>query len=257
MKVALLAGGRGTRLTEETTNVPKPMVEIGGKPIIWHIMKTYSHFGFNDFVICLGYKGYMIKEYFSHYFLHMSDVTIDMVGNETKIHNTSSEPWRITLVDTGLETMTGGRVKRIQKYIGDEPFMLTYGDGVADIDIRKLLAFHKAHGKIVTVTTAQPMGRFGSLTLNKENQVKGFREKPKGDNLWINAGYFILNPEIFDYLADDKTVLEEILENLAQAGEIFAFKHNGFWYPMDTVRDKIHLENLWQSGKSSWKIWDK
>lgn len=258
MKVAILAGGRGTRLTEETTNVPKPMIEIGGKPIIWHIIKTYSHFGFNDFIICLGYKGYVIKEYFSHYFLHMSDVTIDMRGNETKIHSTSSEPWKITLVDTGLETMTGGRIKRIQKYIGNEPFMLTYGDGVADVDIWKLLKFHKAHRKVMTVTAAQPVGRFGSLSLHKKNQVKGFQEKPKGDNIWINAGYFVIEPKMFDYLANDETVFEkEPLEKLARAGEIFAFKHDGFWYPMDTMRDKLYLEDLWRSGKAPWKVWKK
>lgn len=258
MKVVILAGGRGTRLSEETTNVPKPMVEIGGKPIIWHIMKLYSHFGFNDFVICLGYKSYMIKEYFSHYFLHMSDVTIDMLNNKTVIHNTSSEPWKITLVDTGLETMTGGRVKRVQKYIGNKPFMLTYGDGVADVDIRKILKFHKAHGKTVTLTAAQPTGRFGSLVLHNENQVKGFQEKPKGDNSWINAGFFVIEPGIFDYLSGDETVFEKgPLEMLARAGGLFAFKHSGFWYPMDTLRDKVCLEDLWQTGKAPWKLWDK
>lgn len=258
MKVVILAGGRGTRLSEETVNVPKPMVEIGGKPVIWHIMKLYSHFGFNDFVICLGYKSYMIKEYFSHYFLHMSDVTIDMLNNKTIIHNTSSEPWKITLVDTGLETMTGGRVRRIQKYTDNKPFMLTYGDGVADVDIRKILKFHKAHGKTATLTAAQPMGRFGSLVLRNENQVKGFQEKPKGDNSWINAGFFVIEPEIFDYISSDETVFEKgPLEMLAQAGELFAFKHSGFWYPMDTLRDKVYLEDLWQSGKAPWKFWNK
>ena len=258
MKVVILAGGRGTRLSEETLNVPKPMIEIGGKPIIWHIMKTYSYFGFNDFVICLGYKGYMIKEYFSHYFLHMSDVTIDMVGNQTKIHSSFTEPWKITLVDTGLETKTGGRVKRIEKHIGDKPFMLTYGDGVADVDIAGLLKFHKNHKKILTVTAAQPTGRFGSLVLHKENQVKGFEEKPLGDRAWVSAGYFVVEPQIFNYLKDDETVFEnEPLEKLAKAGEMFAFKHNKFWYPMDTLRDKVYLEDLWQSGKAPWKIWNK
>ena len=258
MKVVILAGGRGTRLSEETTNIPKPMVEIGGKPIIWHIMKTYSYFGFNNFVICLGYKGFMIKEYFSHYFLHMSDVTIDMADNKTKIHSSCSEPWKITLVDTGLETMTGGRIKRIQKYIGDKSFMLTYGDGVANVDIKKLIKFHKAHGKTITVTAAQPMGRFGSIVLNKENRVKGFHEKPAGDNLWVSAGYFVIEPAIFEYLIDDETIFEkEPMKELTRTDEIFAFKHNGFWYPMDTMRDKIHLEDLWQSGKAPWKVWDE
>lgn len=258
MKVVILAGGRGSRLSEETRNIPKPMVEIGGKPIIWHIMKRYSHYGFNDFIICLGYKSYMIKEYFSHYFLHMSDVTIDMVENKTQIHSTCSEPWKITLVDTGLETMTGGRVKRIKKYVQGKPFMLTYGDGVADIDIAKLLKFHKSHGKVLTVTAAQLMGRFGSLLLNKKNQVKGFLEKPKGDNHWINGGYFVAQPEIFDYLRSDEAIFEkEPLVNLAQDGEMFAYRHSGFWFPMDTLRDKIYLEELWQSREAPWKIWEK
>lgn len=258
MKVVILAGGLGSRLSEETMNIPKPMVEIGGKPIIWHIMKCYSHYGFNDFIICLGYKSYMIKEYFSHYFLHMSDFTIDMAKNETKIHSTASEPWKITLVDTGLETMTGGRVKRIKKYVQDEPFMLTYGDGVADIDIKKLIKFHKTHGKMLTVTAAQTLGRFGSLTLDKKNQVKGFLEKPKGDNYWINGGYLVVEPEIFDYIHDDETIFEkEPLMKLAQDSEMFAYKHDGFWYAMDTLRDKIYLEDLWQSRKAPWKIWEK
>lgn len=258
MKVVILAGGRGTRLSEETTSIPKPMVEIGGKPIIWHIMKTYSHYGYNDFVICLGYKGYMIKEYFSHYFLHMSDITIDMTKNRTRIHNTSIEPWKITLVDTGIDTMTGGRIKRIQKYVGADPFMLTYGDGVADIDVRKLIKLHKSRKKIATITAAQPVGRFGSVVLRNKDQVTGFKEKPVGDNIWVNAGYFVLEPGIFDYLIDDGTVFEkEPLEKLAHAGEMVAFKHKGFWYPMDTLRDKICLEDLWQSGKASWKVWEK
>lgn len=258
MKVVILAGGRGSRLSEETTNIPKPMVEIGGKPIIWHIMKCYSHYGFNDFIICLGYKSYMIKEYFSHYFLHMSDVTIDMAKNTTEIHSTFSEPWKITLVDTGLETMTGGRVKRIKKYVEKEPFMLTYGDGLADIDISKLLKFHQSHGKTLTVTAAQSMGRFGSLAFSKKDQVKGFLEKPKGDNHWVNGGYFVAEPEVFDYIASDETVFEqEPLKNLAKDGEMFAYKHDGFWFPMDTLRDKIYLEDLWQSKQAPWKSWEK
>jgi glucose-1-phosphate cytidylyltransferase len=255
MKVVILAGGRGSRLSEETKDVPKPMVEIGGKPIIWHIMKRYSHHGFNDFIICLGYKGYMIKEYFSHYFLHMSDVTIDVAKNKTTIHNTVSEPWKITLVDTGLNTMTGGRVKRIEKYVDNKPFMLTYGDGLSDIDIGALLKFHKTHGKKLTVTAAQSMGRFGSLLIDGNDRVEQIEEKPKGDNLWINGGYFVFEPDIFNYLSDDETVLEKKpLEDLAQKGEMFAYKHGGFWYPMDTMRDKMYLEELWNSGNAFWKI---
>jgi glucose-1-phosphate cytidylyltransferase len=255
MKVVILAGGRGSRLSEETKDVPKPMVEIGGKPIIWHIMKRYSHHGFNDFIICLGYKGYMIKEYFSHYFLHMSDVTIDVAKNKTTIHNTVSEPWKITLVDTGLNTMTGGRVKRIEKYVDNKPFMLTYGDGLSDIDIGALLKFHKTHGKKLTVTAAQSMGRFGSLLIDGNDRVEQIEEKPKGDNLWINGGYFVFEPDIFNYLPDDETVLEKKpLEDLAQKGEMFAYKHGGFWYPMDTMRDKMYLEELWNSGNAFWKI---
>lgn len=255
MKVVILAGGRGSRLGEETKDVPKPMVEIGGKPIIWHIMKRYSHHGFNDFIICLGYKGYMIKEYFSHYFLHMSDVTIDVAKNKTTIHNTVSEPWKITLVDTGLNTMTGGRVKRIEKYVDNKPFMLTYGDGLSDIDIGALLKFHKTHGKKLTVTAAQSMGRFGSLLIDGNNRVEQIEEKPKGDNLWVNGGYFVFESDIFNYLPDDETVLEKKpLEDLAQKGEMFAYKHGGSWYPMDTMRDKMYLEELWNSGNAFWKI---
>lgn len=257
MKVVILAGGRGTRISEETQNIPKPMVRIGGKPILWHIMKTYSQYGFHDFIICLGYKSYMIKEYFSHYFLHTSDVTIDMrQQNSVKVHTTASEPWKITLVDTGLETMTGGRVKRIQKYIGNEPFLLTYGDGLTNLDIRKAVQFHKKHGKIMTLTTVQPLGRFGLLELGKGDRVKGFYEKPKGEHTWINAGYFVVEPKIFKYLGGDDTMLEKKpLERLAKEGEMFAYKHRGFWYPMDTLRDKIYLEQLWDAGKAPWKIW--
>lgn len=256
MKVVILAGGRGTRLSEETSNVPKPMVDIGGKPILWHIMKIYSHYGFNDFIICLGYRGYIIKEYFSHYFLHASDITIDMRKNKVQSHSGVSEPWKVTLVDTGLETITGGRIKRARKYIGDEPFLMTYGDGVGSIDIRELLRFHRRHKKMATVTAVQPLGRFGSLDVNRSGKVSSFLEKPKGDNDWINAGFFVLEPGIFDYIEGDNTHWEkEPLENLAKEGELVAYKHSGFWKPMDTLRDKLELENLWNTDKAPWKIW--
>lgn len=257
MKVVLLAGGLGTRLSEETDIKPKPMVEIGEKPILWHIMKLYSHYGFNDFIICLGYKGYVIKEYFANYFLHLSDVTIDLKKNNMEIHHSKAENWKITLVDTGLNTMTGGRVKRIQQYIGNETFMLTYGDGIGDIDIQKLIEFHKNHGKYSTVTAVQPTGRFGALELGEDNSVISFQEKPKGDGAWINAGFFVLEPQIFDYIEDDRTLWErEPLNNLSRDGQLAALKHNGFWKPMDTLRDKTKLENLWSTGKPPWKIWD-
>ncbi|MFZ3171871.1 MAG: glucose-1-phosphate cytidylyltransferase [Carboxydocellales bacterium] len=257
MKVVILAGGYGTRISEESHLKPKPMIEIGERPILWHIMKIYSHYGFNDFVICLGYKGYCIKEYFAHYFLHESNVTFDFRNDNQKvIHNHSAEPWRVTLVNTGMNTMTGGRVKRIQPYIGNEPFMITYGDGVSDININKLVQFHKAHGKTATVTSIQPSGRFGALDLAENNQVLGFNEKPKGDGNWINAGFFVLQPEIFNYLKDDSVIFErEPMENLANDGQLVAFKHNGFWQPMDTLRDKNYLEELWQSDKAPWKSW--
>jgi len=233
------------------------MIEIGGKPILWHIMKSYSHYGFNDFVICLGYKGYYIKEYFAHYFLHESDVTFDFRNNNDRIiHNHSAEPWRVTLVDTGMDTMTGGRVKRVQPYIGNETFMMTYGDGVADVNITDLVRYHKTHGKLATVTSTQPGGRFGALDLDGSSQVLGFQEKPKGDGAWINAGYFVLEPEVFNYIDGDSTIFEkEPLENLARDGELVAYKHQGFWQPMDTLRDKTLLESLWQSKKSPWKVW--
>lgn len=233
------------------------MIEIGGKPILWHIMKIYSHYSFNDFIICLGYKGYYIKEYFANYFLHQSDVTFDFSNNNQQIiHNHNAEPWRVTLVNTGMETMTGGRVKRIQKYVNNEPFMLTYGDGVADIDIKKLLDYHKSHDKIATVTSTQPSGRFGALRLSDNNEVLGFQEKPKGDGGWINAGFFVMQPEVFKYIKDDATVLEkDPLENLAQDQELAAYKHHRFWQPMDTLRDKKLLEELWQAGNAPWKIW--
>ncbi len=259
MKVVILAGGFGTRISEESHLKPKPMIEIGERPIMWHIMKIYSHFGFNDFIICLGYKGYYIKEYFAHYFLHESDITFDFRnGGETVIHNHHAEPWRVTLADTGLETMTGGRIKRIRSYIGDEPFMLTYGDGVGNVDIRELVDFHKSHGKIATITSTQPSGRFGSLDMGGDNRVTGFQEKPKGDGGWINAGFFVLQPEAIDYIASDDILFEkQPLENLAKDGELLAYRHYGFWQPMDSLRDKNQLEALWSSGRAPWKIWDK
>lgn len=255
MKVVILAGGLGTRLSEETSLRPKPMVEIGGKPILWHIMKIYSHFGFNDFVVCLGFKGYMIKEYFSNYFLHMSDVTFDMTTNSMEVHQKNVEPWRVTLVDTGAESMTGGRVKRIAPYI-DDTFMLTYGDGVANVNIGELVAFHRQHGKTATVTSTQPSGRFGALNMNDDGQVLAFQEKPAGDGSWINGGFFVLEPSVLERIAGDSTIFEkEPLEGLARDGELVAYKHGGFWLPMDTLRDKQQLEELWTSGKAPWKLW--
>jgi len=256
MKVVILAGGLGTRLAEETEVKPKPMVEIGGKPILWHIMKIYSHYGFDEFVICLGYKGYVIKEYFANYFMHQSDITIDLKHHNTEIHDSKAEPWRITLVDTGHHTQTGGRIKRIQRYIGKERFLLTYGDGVANVDINELVNFHHKHGRYATITAAKPPGRFGSLDLDQDDRVLKFQEKPKGDGAWINGGFFVLEPEVFDYIEGDETVWEtKPLEKLANDGQLLAFKHNGFWHPMDTLRDKYYLENLWQTGKAAWKIW--
>jgi len=256
MKVVLLAGGLGTRLSEETVIRPKPMVEIGGKPILWHIMKIYSRYGFNDFVICLGFKGYMIKEYFSNYFLHMSDVTFDMGTNSMEVHQRNAEPWRVTLVDTGQDSMTGGRVKRVASYLGNEPFMLTYGDGVANVDIAALVEFHKRNGRQATVTSVQTMGRFGALDLATDNRVIGFQEKPKGDGSWINGGFFVLEPTVLERIGGDSTVFEkEPLEGLARDGELVAYKHDGFWQPMDTLRDKHHLEDLWSMGNAPWKVW--
>ena len=257
MKVVILAGGLGTRISEESHLKPKPMIEIGGKPILWHIMKTYSFYGFNDFVICLGYKGYSIKEYFAHYFLHESDVTFDFRNdNQRIIHHHSAEPWRVTLVNTGLETMTGGRVKKVRPYVGEEPFMLTYGDGVSDVNIRNLVDYHTAHGKHATVTSIQPVGRFGAIDLTDENLVRGFHEKPKGDGLWINGGFFVLQPEVFDYIDSDDTMFERApLEMLAEQGQLAAYKHDGFWQAMDTLRDKTLLEELWESGSAPWKTW--
>lgn len=256
MKVVILCGGMGTRLREETEYRPKPMIEIGEKPILWHIIKMYSSFGFNDFVICLGYKGYVIKEYFSNYFLHQSDVTIDLGKNSLEVHDSHAERWRITLVDTGLNTMTGGRIKRIRKYV-DGTFMLTYGDGVADVDIGKLASFHKAHGRLATITAVQPSGRFGALDIDSRDHVVSFKEKPKGDNAWINGGFFVLDSKVFDYIEGDRTIWErEPLEALARNGELAAYRHTGFWQPMDTLRDKNQLDELWGTGKPPWKTWE-
>lgn len=257
MKVVILAGGFGTRISEESHLKPKPMIEIGEHPILWHIMKIYSSYGFNDFVICLGYKGFCIKEYFAHYFLHESDVTFDFRNqSEALIHHHSAEPWSVTLVNTGLETMTGGRVKRVSQYIGNEPFMLTYGDGVADVNIKELVAYHQAHGKLATVTSIQPAGRFGAMILDESNLVHGFKEKPKGDGAWINGGFFVLEPQVLDYIEGDATFLEkEPLEGLVRDGQLVSYKHSGFWQPMDTLRDKTHLEDLWKSGSAPWKVW--
>jgi len=256
MKVVLLAGGLGTRLSEETVLKPKPMVEIGGMPILWHIMKIYSAHGFNDFVICLGYKGYLIKEYFANYFLHKSDVTIDLTKNKLEIHDSQAEPWKITLVDTGNDSMTGGRIKRIQKHIGEETFMLTYGDGLADVNITELYQFHKKNNKYCTVTAVQPSGRFGALNILDNQSVHSFMEKPKGDGSWINGGYFICEPQIFDYIEGDQTLWErEPMEKIAEEGQMVAYEHKGFWKPMDTLREKHELEEDWVLNKAKWKVW--
>lgn len=256
MKAVILAGGLGTRLSEETTSKPKPMVEIGGKPILWHIMKIYSYYGVNDFIICCGYKGYVIKEYFANYFLHQSDVTFDMKKNEMVVHEKRVEPWKVTLVDTGDESMTGGRVKRIYDYVKEEiAFCLTYGDGVADIDIKALIDFHRSHGKKATLTATYPPGRFGALDIER-GLVNKFQEKPKGDGAVINGGFFVLSPSVIDRIVDDTTVWEqEPLNGLAKDGELMAFRHEGFWQPMDTLRDKIKLEELWDSNLAPWKLW--
>jgi glucose-1-phosphate cytidylyltransferase len=256
MKAVILAGGLGTRLSEETTLKPKPMVEIGGKPILWHILKSYSAHGINDFVICCGYKGYVIKEFFANYFLHTSDVTFDMQKNTMEVHSRYAEPWKVTLVDTGDDTLTGGRLKRVRKFLAEEEaFCFTYGDGVADIDISASIAFHKQHGKLATMTAVQPPGRFGALDLDGA-RIAGFREKPEGDGNWVNGGYFVLSPKVIDYIVDDSTTWEkEPLEQLARDRQLDAFFHNGFWQPMDTLRDKVLLEDLWQGGKAPWKRW--
>jgi glucose-1-phosphate cytidylyltransferase len=257
MKAVILAGGLGTRLSEETVLRPKPMVEIGGKPILWHIMKIYSAHGINDFIICAGYKGYLIKEYFANYFLHMSDITIDMAKNTTEIHARHAEPWRVTVVDTGESTMTGGRLKRVREYIGDETFCFTYGDGVSDVDITELVAFHETHGGAATLTAIQPPGRFGALVIAGANtRITRFQEKPKGEGAWINGGFFVLKPGVLDTIADDSTIWERApMDILAKNGQLHAYKHAGFWQAMDTLREKVHLEELWASGNAPWKKW--
>ncbi|USK57222.1 glucose-1-phosphate cytidylyltransferase [Cytobacillus solani] len=255
MQVVILAGGYGTRISEETHLKPKPMIEIGGKPLLWHIMKIYSHYGINDFIICLGYKGYVIKEYFSNYFLHMSDITFDMSKSETIIHQNKAEPWRITLVDTGQETLTGGRIKKIKDYIKDQTFCLTYGDGLSNINISELIKFHNKHEKHATVSAVQPPGRFGEIILQND-QVSGFNEKPKGDGNWVNGGFFVLDSAVFNYISDDKTVWErEPLERLAKENQLVAFQHTGFWQPMDTLRDRMKLEDMWSKDKAPWRVW--
>ncbi len=255
MKAVILAGGLGTRISEESHLKPKPMIEIGGKPILWHVMKIYSHYGINDFVICLGYKGYVIKEYFANYFLHMSDVTFDMSANEMEVHHKHVEPWRVTLVDTGENTLTGGRLKRVQNYIGDESFCLTYGDGIADINIGALVDFHKKHGNKATVTAIQPPGRYGALKLN-DSIVSSFQEKPAGDGAWINGGFFVLEPSVLDLIEGDETSWESTpLVKLAAQGDLHAYQHKGFWQAMDTLRDKNQLEALWGAGDPPWKVW--
>lgn len=257
MKAVILAGGLGTRLSEETGVRPKPMAEIGGKPILWHIMKTYSHYGVNDFVICLGYKGHMIKEYFANYWLHNCDITFDIANNTAEVHQNSSEPWKVTLVDTGAETMTGGRLKRVADHVSDGTFLMTYGDGVADIDIEALIAFHKGNGRAATVTAVQPVGRFGAMEIAGDGQsVSSFWEKPDGDGDWVNGGYFVLEPEVLERIQDDGSIWErEPLESLAEDGELGAYKHHGFWRPMDTLKDKTDLNELWHSGSAPWKVW--
>lgn len=256
MKVVLLAGGFGTRLSEETDIRPKPMAEIGNKPILWHIMKIYSYYGFNDFIILLGYKGYYIKEYFANYFLHQSNVTIDLSSNQMEVHQNSSEPWKVTLLETGLNTMTGGRIAKAKDFIGNSPFLLTYGDGVADIDINALIRFHKHHGKAITMTAVQPEGRFGALQIDTNDQVISFLEKPRGDGSWINGGFFVCEPQVIEYIRDDQTVFEQYpLEQLARDGELFIYRHTGFWKCMDTLRDKIALNELWDKSNAKWKIW--
>jgi glucose-1-phosphate cytidylyltransferase len=257
MKVVILAGGLGTRISEESEFKPKPMIEIGGKPILWHIMKIYSHYGFNDFVICCGYKAYVIKDYFHHYYMHQADMSIDLGRNTTEYHNSSAEPWRVTLIDTGLNTMTGGRIKRIQKYTENEAFLLTYGDGVSDVNIPELVKSHKRSGKLASLTAVQPSGKFGAIDIDSNGSILSFKEKPKGDGAWINGGFFVCQPGIFDYIRDgDETIWERgPLEAMANDGKLSAFKHEGFWQPLDTLRDKNELEKLWGSEKAPWKLW--
>ena len=257
MKTVILAGGFGTRISEESVFKPKPMIEIGDKPILWHIMKLYSHYGFNDFIICAGYKQNIIKEWFANYYLHNSDVTFDFSdGGKMTVHNNVSEPWKVTIVDTGLNTMTGGRVKRIKDYVGDEPFFLTHGDGVSDVNINELLDFHKNHGKIATMTSVRPASRFGVMDINANGQILAFREKSEADAGWINGGFMVLDPKVIDFIADDSIMLErEPLEKIAELGELMSFKHNGFWQCMDTLRDKESLDKMWENGEAKWKVW--
>lgn len=259
MRTIILAGGFGTRISEESATKPKPLIEIGDKPILWHIMKIYSHFGFHDFVFCLGYKGYQIKSYFANYFLHESDVTFDFTKGEAPyVHSHKAEPWKVTLVDTGVNTMTGSRVKKVSRFLANETFMLTYGDGVSNVNITELLKFHKSHGKLATVTAVQPGGRFGALDIRGSNEVAGFQEKPQGEGGWINGGFFVLEPGALEYISqeNDSVVFEKApLENLARDGQLVAFKHKGFWQPMDTLRDKMQLDALWENNKAPWKVW--
>lgn len=257
MKAVILAGGLGTRLSEATNLIPKPMVEIGGKPILWHILKTYSNYGINDFIICCGYKAYIIKEYFANYFLHNSDITVNLIDGSINVHHAPTEQWKVTCIDTGLNTMTGGRIKRIQEYIGDESFLMTYGDGVANLDIDDTITMHKASGKAISVTVYQPTGKFGALIIDTDGNVRSFQEKPTGDGTWINAGYFVCEPTIFDYitLGDDAIFEQDSLENLARDGKMNSYKHRGFWKPMDTLRDNIELNQMWDNNEAPWKIW--
>lgn len=255
MKVLILAGGYGTRLSEETELKPKPMVEIGGKPILWHIMKTYSYYGFNDFIILTGYKSHVIKDYFVNYYNRYSDITVDMANNTVEVHKTRHEPWKVTMLYTGQDTMTAGRIKKAQPYVGNEPFLLTYGDGVADININETIEVHKKSKKYCTMSAIQPVGRFGALDIDENNTIKSFMEKPKGDGAWINAGFFVCEPQVFDYITEDTMFEKAPLENLAKDGQLNAFKHKGFWQPMDTLRDKNYLTNLWQNNKAPWAVW--
>ena len=257
MKVVILAGGKGTRISEESHLRPKPMIEIGGKPILWHIMKTYSYYGFDDFVICCGYKGQIIKEYFLHYYMYQSDSTFHLKNREFEVHKSVAEPWKVTLANTGLETLTAGRILKIKDYIDEDEFMLTYGDGVSNVNINALLEFHHNQGKIATITTTQPSGRFGALKINDRNEVMGFKEKARADQAWVNAGFMVFNRKVFDYLGDGSEMLEQTpFENLAQDGEMAAYKPEGFWSPMDTLRDKEYLEKLWEQGDAPWKVWE-
>ncbi|CAK0744408.1 Glucose-1-phosphate cytidylyltransferase [Gammaproteobacteria bacterium] len=256
MKAVILAGGLGSRLSEETVARPKPMIEVGGRPILWHILKIYSAHGIQEFLICLGYKGYLIKEYFVNYFVHMSDITVDVTKNQLEVHQNNAEPWKVTLVDTGPDTMTGGRLKRVRDYLGEEDFCFTYGDGVGNVNISQLISFHKAHGKLATVTAVQPPGRFGALVLSDQNQVLGFQEKPQGDSGWINGGFFVLNPKVIEYIESDTTFWErDPMERLVAENQLSAYLHQGFWQPMDTLRDKNYLEELWEKGNAPWKVW--